>query len=333
MRQLTPGVRNVMHMRAAERAAAPDAGGARADLVGRDAAGRFVAGGANGGAAAMSRMKIGLSPEQKRWVEQEAVRRGVPKTVLVRELLDKALTGRGPFDPHAVRDVAPDGAVHDLVGLEGGGAAGDPHGTADASPVGDPARRRRAGGGARARVRGVGARSVSAGHRRRRRACARPRARAVHRSRRGRARGGVPRAGSPAYAVAERVAGDSARAAVGDPSAGASSAHTAHVPAGVGVSTARSAEHPAPAGAHLDGVPPGVALPGGMYADVVADGPESKSMVVSDGRVSAESGVLVMLPGARPGDPLRPVRVPLASYVSGQYGTAGGGFLSGLPGS
>ena len=118
---MTPGVRNVMHMRAAGRAA----GGGGAELVGRDAAGRFVAGGANGGTEAMARMKIGLSPEQERWVEKEAVRRRVPKTVVVRELLDRALTGQGRFDPRAVHDVAPDGAVHDVAGLEDGGGTAD----------------------------------------------------------------------------------------------------------------------------------------------------------------------------------------------------------------
>ena len=70
MRQLTPGVRNVMHMRAAGRVAAAHAGGG--ELAARDAAGRFVSPAANGGAEAMARMSIGMSPEQKRWVDQEA---------------------------------------------------------------------------------------------------------------------------------------------------------------------------------------------------------------------------------------------------------------------
>ena len=151
MRQLTPGVRNVMHMRAAGRPAAADAAGG-GELAARDAASRFVSSAANGGAEAMARMRIGLSPEQKRWVDQEAVRRGVPKSVVVRELLDRALTGKGPFDPREVHDVAPAGAVHDVAGAVHGvaGLGGDvPVGggavAEDAAAGGDPAAAARRG--------------------------------------------------------------------------------------------------------------------------------------------------------------------------------------------
>ena len=91
MKQVTPGVRNVMHM--GRRQAGQDAGGSRPELVGRDAGGRFVGAGGNGSAEAMARMKIALSPAQRQWVDTEAARRHVPKTVIVRELLDRALTG------------------------------------------------------------------------------------------------------------------------------------------------------------------------------------------------------------------------------------------------
>ena len=65
---------------------------------------------------------------------------------------------------------------------------------------------------------------------------------------------------------------------------------------------------------------------------MVTEGADSKSLVVSGGRVATESGVVVMLPGERPGDPLRAVRIPLASYVKGESGAPrAGGFFSGLP--
>ena len=60
MKQVTSGVRNVMHM--GRRQADQDAGGSRPELVGRDAGGRFVGAGGNGSAEAMARMKIGLTP-------------------------------------------------------------------------------------------------------------------------------------------------------------------------------------------------------------------------------------------------------------------------------
>ena len=69
-----------------------------------------------------------------------------------------------------------------------------------------------------------------------------------------------------------------------------------------------------------------------MRADVVAEGADSKSLVLSGGPVATESGVVVMLPGERPGDPMRAVRIPLGSYFKGDYGAAGvGGFFSGAP--
>lgn len=139
------------------------------------------------------------------------------------------------------------------------------------------------------------------------------------------------------HQVEERVAVDSARAAVGGPSAGESAAHMAHVPAGVGASTVRHAVPPgtlpAEAAGALQGVPPGSALPGGVHADVVSEAGDSKSLVLSGGAVSGESGVIVMLPGAGPGGTMGAVRVPLASYVKGHAGIpAAGGFFSSLSG-
>ena len=138
------------------------------------------------------------------------------------------------------------------------------------------------------------------------------------------------------HAAGERVADESVREAVGDPSAGDGSAHMSQLPPGVGVSRPRRA--PAAPGAAgealegLEGLPPGVSLPGGMRADVVAEGADSKSLVLSGGPVATESGVVVMLPGARPGDPMRAVRIPLGSYVKGDSGAAGaGGFFAGVP--
>ena len=90
MKQLTQDVRSVMHMRMADRQAGSEPGGSRPELVGRDSAGRFVSAGGSGSAEAMARMKIGISAAQQRWVETEAARRRLPKTVIVRELLDKA---------------------------------------------------------------------------------------------------------------------------------------------------------------------------------------------------------------------------------------------------
>ena len=58
MKQLTRGVQSVMRM--AERQLGAEPGGARPELVGRDAGGRFVGAGGNGSAEAMARMKIGF---------------------------------------------------------------------------------------------------------------------------------------------------------------------------------------------------------------------------------------------------------------------------------
>ena len=126
MKQLTRGVRTVMHM--AGRQAAPGSGAAGPEPVGRDSAGRFVGAGGNGSAEAMARMKIGLTSGQRRWVEDEAARRHVPRTVVVRELLDKALTGQFPAGaPEPARDVGPGGVVHGVADLEDAAMAGAAH--------------------------------------------------------------------------------------------------------------------------------------------------------------------------------------------------------------
>ena len=123
MKQLTQGVRNVMHM--AERQVGAEPGGSRPELVGRDAGGRFVGAGGSGSAEAMARMKIGISAAQQRWVETEAARRRLPKTAIVRELLDKALNGETPLGgQESVRDVAPDGVVRDVADLGNAASAG-----------------------------------------------------------------------------------------------------------------------------------------------------------------------------------------------------------------
>ena len=328
MKQVTRGVQNVMRM--ADRQGA-EPGGSRRELVGRDAGGRFVGAGGNGAAEAMARMRIGLTPAQRQWVDNEAARRHVPKTVIVRELLDRALTGGFPAGgPEPARDVGSGGVVEGVADLGDAAAAGAAHVAA-----GGPG-----AGSARADVRvpevevvGPEAGDEAYGH--------------------AGVRGGRPHYQDPAFAgaraaapprgvrsytdpgrgpaVEERVAVESVRRAVGDPSAGESSAHTSQLPPGVGVSRPRQAA-PVQAGQLLEGLPPGVSLPGGMRADVVAEGADSKSLVLSGGPVATESGVVVMLPGERPGDPMRAVRIPLGSYFKGDYGAAGvGGFFSGAP--
>ena len=254
MGQLTNGVRNVMHMRAAERADVSRGTGPPTELVGhdggrdagrdvglagRDAAGRFIRSDSTGAAEAMARMKIGLSPEQKRWVETEAARRGVPRTVVVRELLDQALTARVPFGAQApVHDVAYDGDVQDVVGLDDG-ELGDPDGGDAAGGA------RSAGSGRGVRVpavevieaepvpaAGAGAGGRGGAHGRR--------AQYVEPGTAD-GRAGEPRRGVRSYVdparqhrVEERVAVDSVRQAVGDPSAGESAGHMSHLPPGVG---------------------------------------------------------------------------------------------------
>ena len=299
MKQVTQGVRNVMHM--AERQGA-EPRGSRPELVGRDAGGRFVGAGGNGSAEAMARMKIGLSPAQRRWVESEAARRHVPKTVIVRELLDKALTGGfAAGGPEPARDVGSGGVVDGVADLDGAAMAGSAH-VAGGEPGAGSAR----GGPPGAGGRGGGARACSRCVRPRRRPrpspalsrfCARGRAGCGAASRRAAVHG----ADAPARGRGEgggRVGGGAVR----DPSAGESSAHTSQLPPGVGASRPRqAAASPAQAGELLEGLPPGVSLPGGMRADMVSEGADSKSLVVSGGPVSAESGVVVMLPGAGPG--------------------------------
>ena len=281
-------------------------------------------------------------------MENEAARRHVPKTVVVRELLDGALTGggRGSFDADpSVRDVGADGAVrdvvhdddvvHDVVGLEDGDPRDvHPGGVADVG-----------GGEPRARVPEVEV--VDPGGRLSEldpRADARGRhAHYVDPGYSGEA-AGVPRCGARPYVdparagghmVEERVAVDAVRAAVGNLVGGGQLG--AYVPsAGRGGRFAAPGVRgfrPRPA-APLMVCPPGVTLPGGMHAQMVSEGADSKSLVVSGGAVSAESGVIVMLPGAGPGGTMGAVRVPLASYVKGQHGppAAAGGFFSGLPG-
>ena len=121
MKQVTRGVQNVMRM--ADRQGA-EPGGSRRELVGRDAGGRFVGAGGNGAAEAMARMRIGLTPAQRQWVDNEAARRHVPKTVIVRELLDRALTGGFPAGgPEPARDVGSGGVVEGVADL-GDAAAG-----------------------------------------------------------------------------------------------------------------------------------------------------------------------------------------------------------------
>ena len=282
-------------------------GGARPELVGRDAGGRFVGAGGNGSAEAMARMKIGLSQEQKRWVENEAARRHVPKTVIVRELLDRALSGGLPqAGPESAGDAAAAASVvRDVEDLEdeavaavayhapagaayhaGGGAAGV--GSAGVGSVRDGVRV--------PAVEVVGPEPVHdpCGH-----AGVHGRHPYYHDPAFAAVRSAAPPRGvrpytdpSRQHVVEERVAVESVRQAVGDPSAGDSSAHTSQLPPGVGVSRARQVpgSH-VPVSEALEGLPPGVALPGGMHADVVADGADSKSLVVSGGPVVTESGV------------------------------------------
>ena len=333
MKQLTRGVQSVMRM--AERQVGAEPGGARPELVGRDAGGRFVGAGGNGSAEAMARMKIGLSPDQKRWVENEAARRHVPKTVIVRELLDRALAGGFPqTGPESVAEpAAAAGVVRDVVDLEDAAPAGAPYhagaGAAGAGSVRDGVRI--------PQVEVVGPEAVHdpCGH-----AGVHGRHPHYHDPAFAAARSAAPSRGvrpytdpSRQHVVEERVAVESVRRAVGDPSAGDSSAHTSQLPPGVGVSRARQVpgSH-VPVSEALEGLPPGVELPGGMRTDVVAEGADSKSLVVSGGPVVTESGVLVMMPGAGPGGTVGAVRIPLASYFKGQYGAPrAGGFFSGLP--
>ena len=332
MKQLTRGVQSVMRM--AERQVGAEPGGARPELVGRDAGGRFVGAGGNGSAEAMARMKIGLLPDQKRWVENEAARRHVPKTVIVRELLDRALSGGLPQSGlESVGDAVAAGVVRDVADLEDAAAAGAAYHAGGGPPGVESAR-----DGVRVpQVEVVGPEPVHD-------PCGDARVHGrhphYHDPALAVARSAAPPRGvrpytdpSRQHVVEERVAVESVRQAVGDPSAGDSSAHTSQLPPGVGVSRAR----PVP-GSHvpiseaLEGLPPGVSLPGGMRADMVSEGADSKSLVVSGGAVATESGVLVMMPGAGPGGTVGAVRIPLASYFKGDYGAPrAGGFFAGVP--
>ena len=336
MKQLTRGVQSVMRM--AERQVGAEPGGARPELVGRDAGGRFVGAGGNGSAEAMARMKIGLPPDQKRWVENEAARRHVPQTVIVRELLDRALGGGLPqTGPESVGDsAAAAGVVRDIEDLEDAAAAGAAY-HAGGGPPGVESDR----DGVRVPEVEVVGPEPGPAHAGCRRAGVHGRHPHYHDPVLEAARAGAPPRGvrpytdpSRQHVVEERVAVESVRQAVGDPSAGDSSAHTSQLPSGVGVSRARQVpgSH-VPVSEALEGLPPGVTLPGGMRADMVSEGVDSKSLVVSGGPVATESGVLVMMPGAGPGGTVGAVRIPLASYVKGQYGAPrAGGFFSGLPG-
>ena len=331
MKQVTRGVRNVMQM--ADRQAGGGVSGSRPELVGRDAGGRFVGAGGNGSAEAMARMKIALSPAQRQWVDTEATRRHVPKTVIVRELLDRALTGGfAAGGPEQAHDVGSGGVVEGVADLGDAAAAGPAHVAAGGLGPGSVHSDVRV-----PEVEVVGPEPVHDG-------CAHAgvhgRQPHYHDPALAGARAAAPPRGvrpytdpSRRHGVEGRVAVESVRQAVGDPSAGASSAHTSQLPPGVGASRPQQAvAYPAEAGQLLEGLPPGVSLPGGMRADMVTEGADSKSLVVSGGRVATESGVVVMLPGERPGDPLRAVRIPLASYVKGESGAPrAGGFFSGLP--
>ena len=334
MKQLTRGVQSVMRM--AERQLGAEPGGARPELVGRDAGGRFVGAGGNGSAEAMARMKIGLPPDQKRWVENEAARRHVPKTVIVRELLDRALSGGLPQSGlESVGDAAAAvGVVRDVEDLEDAATAGGAY-----RAGGDPGVGSDRDGVRVPEVEVVGPEPVPV-HAGCRHAGVHGRHPHYHDPALAAARSAAPPRSvrpytdsSRQHVVEERVAVESVRQAVGDPSAGDSSAHTSQLPPGVGVSRARQVP-----GSHvlvseaLEGLPPGVTLPGGMRADMVSDGVDSKSLVVSGGPVATESGVVVMMPGAGPGGTVGAVRIPLASYFKGQYGAPrAGGFFSGLP--
>ena len=264
--------------------------------------------------------------------------RGWREPVVVRELLDQALTGRAPFGAQApVHDVPYDGDVHDVVGLDDG----EPGDRAGADAAGGA----RAGGGDRdvrvpevevmeaEPVPGVGAGAGGCGGAHGRRA------QYVDPATAG-APAGEPRRGVRAYVdparqhrVEERVAVDSVRQAVGDPSAGESAGHMSHLPPGVGVSRSRQPQAPVQADGAFGGLPPGVPFPAGVHADMVSEGADSKSLVLSGGQVSSESGVVVMMPGAGPGGTMGAVRIPLASYVKGGYGAPrAGGFFANLPG-
>ena len=328
-------------------------GSSRPALVGRDATGRFVGNGGKGARDGAARMKIAMSPEQRRWVEEEAARRKLPKTVIVRELLDQALVGGVPGGAGGaggggpVHDVDPDGAVHDVGGLEDAAAAAADAGAArEAGAVHDGGGVAGAGSGYRdpgaarvPEVEVVDAEPVAGG-------CAQGgghgRHPHYHAAAVAAARAGAPPRGVRPYsdpsrreATGERVAVESVRRAVGDPSAGDGFVHVSQLPPGVGAPRPRRAPEPARSRETLEGLPTGVSLPGGMHADVVSEGAESRSLVVSGGAVSTESGVLVMLPGENPGDPPRAVRIPVASYVRGEHGqqppAARSGFFSGVP--
>ena len=238
MKQLTHGVRNVMHM--AERQVGGGAAGSRPELVGRDAGGRFIGNGGNGSADAMARMRIGLSPAQRRWVEDEAARRHVPKTVVVRELLDKALNGEFPAGgPEPARDVGSGALVHGVAELEGAAVAGAAHvaGVAGEESGAGSAR----GGGRVPEVEVVAAEPVHGG-------CGHAGVHGRHPYYRDPAparAAALPRGVAPysdplrQHAVEEWVTVESGRKAVGAPSAGESSAHTSHLAPGVDASRPR----------------------------------------------------------------------------------------------
>ena len=349
MKHLSHGVRNVMHM--AERRPDPGSGGSGSELVGRDSSGRFVGADGNGSSETMARMKIAIPAGQQRWVEQEAARRGLPKTVIIRELLARVFDGGPPADADSagvVGDPEYSGVVHDVDPVEhagvhagvhagAGAAVGDGAAVAPAEVV-EPHAVPHSGAPRVPEVEVMEPEGLHAGgmHAPGRRAGPHPR---YGEPGAGAARAASPRGVSPytdpsrQRVAGERVAVESVRSAVGDPSAGDSQAHMSHLPPGVGVPRARPApERPAGSGEALDAVPSGVALPGGVHADVVSEGSDSKSLVLSGGRVAGESGVVVMLPGENPGDPMRAVRIPLASYVTdGRPGVSGGGFFSGIP--
>ena len=346
MKQLTQGGRNVMHMRVADHRAEPGSG-APAPAVGRDSHGRFTAarGGGGGSAEAMARMKIGIPESQQQWVEEEAARRGVPKTAIVRELIDRALSGELPVGrARSARDVQADGVVHDVpeyeaaaVGAAAAAVGGDPRGGGaaagrDAAGVHVPevvepepgARHAEARAGAYGGGRGAAPHYGDPGS-------GVPRAAAS-------SGGGTRRAGPSRSheVVEERVAVDSVRRVVGGPVSGDSPAHLSHLPPGIGTSSPRPEPGhdgygvPSVDAGALEGLPAG-ALPAGVHADVVSEGADTQSLVLSGGRVSSESGVVLMLPGERPGDPPRAVRIPLASYIKAQKAGAGAGFFGGLP--
>ena len=62
----------------------------------------------DGQESALSRMRVSLRQEQRVWIEKEAARRGVANNVIMRELVENALSGQSavPPEPSSVPPVS-----------------------------------------------------------------------------------------------------------------------------------------------------------------------------------------------------------------------------------